>query len=63
MELDTYLPAYYANTYRSHSNMRPNIMKYTTLSHVDPSQVQAPNQENAFIMEYTTLLHIDPSQV
>ena len=47
------------------------IMKCTTLSHFEPTQVYSAIQKNAvyhgikmqFIMEYTTLLHVDPSQV
>ena len=38
-------------------------MKYTTLLHIDPSKVSAPNQKIEFILKYTMLLHIGPSQV
>ena len=38
-------------------------MEHTTLLHIDPSQVSAPNQKIQFIKKYATLLHIGPSQV
>ena len=40
------------------------IMENKTLSHFDPSQIEAANKKMQFMIKNTTLLsHIDPCQV